>query len=214
MQHVAAPIFVGRSGEVVSLFVLLPVVVGYLLGSIPFPVIISRLVKGIDLRQHGSGNMGARNAGRVLGERWFPLVLALDAGKGALAAYVGLSAFQMGGLDPLVGTVLGALAAALGHCYPVFAGFRGGLGLAATGGGLLVISPLLLGAALSSAALFWLLSRDLYIGVAITTVLFPTATLFVGFSWVLFLLFSLWGLLIFVVHWSRVARWLAARRGG
>jgi len=214
VQHVAAPIFVGKLGEVVALYILLLIMAGYLLGSIPFPIIISRLVMGVDLREHGSGNMGARNAGRVLGQRWFVVVFVLDACKGALAAYAGLSAFQMGGLDPVVGTVVGALAAAIGHCYPVFAGFRGGLGLAASAGGLLVISPPLLGAALASAALFWLISRDLYVGVVITAVLFPSATLLIGFSSVLFLLFSLWGVLIFVVHWSRVARWLAARRGG
>jgi len=197
-----------------SLYILLPVVLGYLLGSIPFPILISRWVKGVDLRQHGSGNMGARNAGRVLGDRWFAVVLALDACKGALAAYIGLSVFQYAGIDPFVGSVLGALSAAAGHCFPVFAGFRGGLGLAASAGGLLVVSPWLLGLVLVSAGLFWAISRNLYVGVAITAILFPTATFLIEFSWALFALFSLWGLLVFVVHWSRIARWLAHGRGG
>ncbi len=214
MQQRAAPIFIGKSGEVVVLLILLTVMVGYLLGSIPFPVIVSRLVKGVDLRQHGSGNMGARNAGRVLGERWFLVVFALDACKGAGAAYIGLTLFRFGGLDPFLGMVIGAVAATFGHCFPVFAGFKGGLGLAVTAGGLLVISPLVLGIALACAALFSLLTRDIYVGVAITAVLFPVSSIFVGFSWATFALFALWGLLVFMVHWSKIVKWLSARRGG
>lgn len=53
----------------------------YLIGSIPFPVLVSRYAMGIDLRQHGSGNMGAMNAARVLGKKWFPVVFGLDFAK-------------------------------------------------------------------------------------------------------------------------------------
>src|SRR5262245_13693203 len=104
----------GLSGALPSLLV------GYLLGSIPFGFLLVRLRAGVDLRQVGSGNVGATNAGRVLG-RWAAVVVyALDASKGLAAARVLPRLFDAGG--GLVPVVAG-FAAVLGHCFPVFLRF-------------------------------------------------------------------------------------------
>jgi acyl phosphate:glycerol-3-phosphate acyltransferase len=111
-------------------------VVGYLLGSIPFGLVFSKWIKGIDLREIGSGNIGASNAGRALGRRWAIAVFFCDFLKG----FVPVVAVLLLGLDRdivastqlLVGT-----AAVLGHCYSVYLRFQGGKAVA-TGCGAIV----------------------------------------------------------------------------
>lgn len=108
-------------------FVIIPLVFlgAYLVGSIPFGLIAGYLVKGVDIREHGSRNIGATNAARVLGAKWFPVVLLLDALKGLLptAAMWPLSAR----LDLMLVAACGAL---VGHLFPVYLKFRGGKGVA------------------------------------------------------------------------------------
>ncbi|HEY3365697.1 MAG TPA: glycerol-3-phosphate acyltransferase [Symbiobacteriaceae bacterium] len=193
----------------------LALVVGacYLLGSVPFPVIISRLVLGIDLREHGSGNMGATNAARVLGKRWFPLVFGLDLAKGALATYLARVLLPMAlPVDPALAAAAGGLAAVIGHCFPIFAGFRGGVGLAASAGALLVVSPWLLLSAGAGILLFWAITRNMYVGVACTALLYPL----MGWYWLragdTTLVLAAWGLVVFGVHWKDVSKWLAGYR--
>lgn len=127
---------------------------GYTLGSLPFALLVARLVRGIDLREHGSGNLGATNAARVLGPGAGVLVFILDLGKGSLAALVGLAL-----LGAPTGALLGGAAAAAGHVWPVFAGGRGGKALAASGGALLVAAWPLALQELAVAALAWTLAR-------------------------------------------------------
>jgi glycerol-3-phosphate acyltransferase PlsY len=110
-------------------------VVGYLLGSLPFGVWVGRLAMGRDIRAAGSGHSGATNTLRQAGLLPGLVVLALDLGKGFTAAWLGQ---RLGG-EPW-GPVLAAAGAVAGHCWPVFAGFRGGMGLATLGGALLAIS--------------------------------------------------------------------------
>lgn len=97
----------------------------YVLGSIPFAILVSRWRKGIDVRDYGSGNMGATNVLRVVGKGAGALTLLADMGKGLvpvlLARALGLSSAEVG---------LVALATVLGHLYPIFVGFRGGKGVA------------------------------------------------------------------------------------
>lgn len=187
----------------------------YLIGSIPFPVIVSRIVKGIDLREYGSGNMGARNAARVLGKRWFPVVFGLDFLKGAAATYLGREVIAMtAGVDPVLGAAIGGLFAVAGHCFPVFVGFRGGVGLAASAGALAVVSPSLLVTGCAGIILLWRATRDMYVGVAATALVYPLMGWYwLRASWVVAVM-ALWGVLVFAVHWSEVSRWLSARRAG
>ena len=108
----------------------------YILGSIPSALIVSRLVAGVDVRELGDGNMGARNVARTLGWKPGVVVAAVDFSKGALAV---LLAQALGlGLDWRIAS---GFCAVLGHDFPLFAGFRGGQGLAATLGALLVLAP-------------------------------------------------------------------------
>lgn len=115
------------------LFVLL---VAYLLGSLPTALVVSRAVANVDIRTIGDGNMGARNVARTLG--WGPgiVVAVADFGKGAAAVvfarYLGLA---------LEWQIAAGACAALGHDFPVFAGFRGGQGMAAILGALFVLMP-------------------------------------------------------------------------
>ncbi len=189
----------------------------YLIGSLPFPLLVSRLVKGIDLRQYGSGNMGATNAARVLGRKWFPVVFGLDFGKGALAAWLG--AFYLpvlSGGDPALGAALGGLLGVIGHCFPIYVGFRGGVGLAASAGALAVLSPLLLVGAGAGIALLWALLRNMYVGVAAAALAFPAIGWVTGLQGpAVVAVLTVWGILVFAVHFRDVrAWWLGRARGG
>ncbi len=112
-------------------------VVGYLLGSLAFAVWLPRCVAGIDVRRGGSGHAGATNTMRHLGWGWGAAVLTLDALKG----YVAVALAQEAGAGAWV-LALTAAAAVVGHIWPVFADFRGGMGNATTFGALLAVSPL------------------------------------------------------------------------
>lgn len=185
----------------------------YLIGSIPFPVIVSRWVGGVDLREHGSGNMGAMNAAAVLGRRWFPLVFGLDLAKGAGAAYLAMSVLPGGmGVRPLTAAALGGFLAALGHCFPVLAGFRGGLGLAASAGALLVASPVLIALVGAAILLFWGLSRNLYLGVAGGAAAAPLLGWWVLPEEEALLPLAAWALLIAAVNWRRARSLRKERR--
>jgi len=113
--------------------------IGYLLGSIPFGVIVAKRA-GVNIYAVGSGNPGATNILREIGKPAGYLVFVLDFLKGTLAAtWFYLPVFSFSG-DPNLG-VWGMPAAVLGHSYPIFANFRGGKGVATTMGGLLGVMP-------------------------------------------------------------------------
>ncbi len=117
--------------------------VSYLCGSIPFGLVIVRAVSGQDLRKLGSGNIGATNAGRVLGKTWGLFILLLDALKGAgpVLAAPWLAELSGAELSPPSARVLAAVAAILGHMFPIWLGFRGGKGVATALGVILVLAP-------------------------------------------------------------------------
>lgn len=121
---------------------LLLVLCSYLAGSIPFGLILGKLLRGIDLRDHGSGNIGATNAGRILGYRWGLVCLVLDALKGFLPVALLPQCFFATG-DPSIGhaTVLAGIATIVGHMFSCFLNFRGGKGVATSLGVLLMLSP-------------------------------------------------------------------------
>ena len=142
--------------------VFIAIVTGYLLGSIPWGYVVGKW-HGVDIRQHGSGNIGATNVFRTLGRKWGVLVFVLDALKGALAvrfAMDGLAAAPHTGwfslniahswaafrvdqvpCDQFLG-ILAGLGCFLGHCFPVWLGFKGGKGVAVGAGILFGLTPL------------------------------------------------------------------------
>ncbi len=110
---------------------------GYLLGSIPWGYWLPRWSKGVDVRKHGSGNVGAANVARVAGTRWGIAVALLDIAKGASAALVGLA------VAGSLGAVVAGAAAMVGHYRPLFLGFAQGGKAVATGlGAALAVAPL------------------------------------------------------------------------
>ncbi len=105
----------------------------YLLGGIPFGYLLGQLVAGIDIRSAGSGNIGATNAGRVLGWHWFFVVFFLDFLKGivpTVATAMLLAGSLAAGWQPTTLIILSGAAALLGHLYPVYLRFSGGKGMA------------------------------------------------------------------------------------
>lgn len=136
--------------------IVLPVgIFSYLLGSIPTAYIISKRFKGVDIRTLGDGNMGARNAFHVLGARFGYLVALADICKGALPVLIA----RLTGLTPGFQFIVGVLVI-LGHDFPVFAGFKGGQGLATSTGTMLVLFPLATCAGLAVYGIMYLIIRS------------------------------------------------------
>lgn len=117
-------------------------VAAYLYGSIPFGFLFAKVLRGRDIREIGSGNVGATNAARVLGFRYFPLVFLLDFSKGAMSAYLGgyFAGFTTA-YEPGILAVLCAVAAILGHVFPLYLKFKGGKAVAAGTGACVVLAP-------------------------------------------------------------------------
>jgi glycerol-3-phosphate acyltransferase PlsY len=125
----------------------------YFIGSASGSLLLGRRF-GIDVRKHGSGNAGATNALRTLGAKFALGVMLIDVGKGVLAVLVLPRLLPTGLLNADVYGGLLALAAAIGHCYPIWHGFRGGKGAATLFGAHMAIAPMAAGIALVA----WLLS--------------------------------------------------------
>lgn len=119
------------------MLIALLIILAYLIGSIPSGLIVGKLAKGIDIREHGSGNLGATNAFRTLGVKAGSIVIAGDILKGTLAT--ALPFLMHVDIHPLLAGVF----AVLGHVFPVFAKFKGGKAVATSGGVLLFYAPLL-----------------------------------------------------------------------
>ena len=206
---------------IIAKFILV-VVVGYLLGSIPFGLIISRRRAKIDIREYGSGRTGGTNVLRTIGRKAFLLVAALDIAKGALAVVLaGLIighdyiTFGNSGLGLLFAQVIAALAAIIGHIWPVFLKFKGGRGVATFFGGLIALCPaaglfggevLIIGAGLSGFA-----SLGSIVGVVgAYTILIPLTVIY-GLP-IEYLGYSLIGtLIILFVHRDNIRRLLTGK---
>lgn len=123
------------------------IILSYLIGSIPTSLIITKLVKGVDIRNYGSGNAGGTNVSRVLGWKYGVLVIILDALKGASAVilvarlHYGAMPFQNATPfdDFTLVQIIAGVSAVIGHIWTIFAGFRGGKGIATALGMLLFI---------------------------------------------------------------------------
>ncbi len=118
---------------------ILAVVLPYLLGSVSFGVVISKLLLKEDVRKHGSGNAGTTNTFRTYGAKIAGLVLLGDLLKGTLGAFLGTLL-----LPGIEGVYVGAIAVIFGHLFPVYFGFKGGKGVATAAGALIVINPIVL----------------------------------------------------------------------
>ena len=149
------------------MLVLLVALGGYLLGSIPFGYLVARAVRGIDIREHGSKNIGATNVGRVMGLKWFFVVFLLDFLKAAipvsLLAYGYIPVTPEGWPQTGVAAIAG-LAILLGNMFPIFLQFRGGKGAATGTGVMLPLAPIPLLVALSTFLVIFFLTRYVSLG--------------------------------------------------
>ena len=163
--------------------------IGYLLGSIPFGLLLVRFVTGRDVRSIGSGNIGTTNVLRTGSRKLAAATLLLDAGKAAAAVWIGFAAFGFH-----AGLAAGA-AALVGHCYPVWLKFRGGKGVATFFGALLASAPLVFGA----AALTWLavawFTRYSSLAALLAAAAAPVAALALGRPWIALLALVLAGVI-------------------
>jgi glycerol-3-phosphate acyltransferase PlsY len=149
----------------------------YLLGSIPFGLLFVHLVAGQDIRDFGSGNIGATNVKRLIGLRWAVTTLALDGAKGMLPAW-GAVCLSAEGPSWLVAATL--LAAVCGHMFPIYLNFKAsGKGVATAAGAFLAAAPFACGAALLVFILTVRWSRSVSAGSLAATVVLPPAVWFV-----------------------------------
>ena len=135
--------------------VLASIAIGYLLGSIPFALVVGKVFYKKDIRNYGSGNLGGSNAGRVLGKKAGLSVMTLDILKVTLAIFVA-SFFQ----NKEVSMVVAGVSAAIGHCFPIFAKFKGGKAVATMYG-------FLFGMALIGGYSFWIFFVPLFTFLAV-----------------------------------------------
>lgn len=196
------------------LWMLLGIAISYLIGSIPTAYIFCRLLKGVDVRSVGSGNVGATNASRVLGKGWGITVLALDILKGFLT----VSFF--GNILPLKGTYLSdeqlrillGLACISGHNWTIFLNFKGGKGMATTLGVLLGLAFKVSGLKLILALviLTWLLTFFLFRIVSLASLLssisLPIYAIFLRQSFTVVILSFILCLFIILRHKSNLKR--------
>ncbi len=157
------------------------VLIGFLCGSFPFSLWIVRLVKGIDLREVGSGNIGATNSLRAAGWSWGPLALLADAAKGWVAAGVLPPLFGLGGVATgAPWPFLGGLAAVAGHIFSPLVGFKGGKGVATTLGVFIALAPLSALLGMGAFLLVLAIARFVSLASLVMTVTFPVAANWLG----------------------------------
>jgi glycerol-3-phosphate acyltransferase PlsY len=161
-------------------------ILSYLVGSIPTSIIVARWRRGIDIRQHGSGNAGGTNVIRVLGWRMGVFVILVDMAKGLVATmlvarlmygpipFTNLTPFD----DFTVVQIIAGCAAILGHVWTVFAGFRGGKGIATAAGMLLGVAPIEVAVSFGVFALVFLITHYVSLGSLSAAVAFPLTMFF------------------------------------
>ncbi len=193
------------------------VLLAYLLGSIPFGLLLGRL-RGVDIRKVGSGNIGATNLTRSLGRRWGIAAFMLDFIKGGLpvltAAWVGFDEPPAGGIHYQYGQIACALAAVLGHVFPLYLRFRGGKGVATTFGAMAALVWISALAAGTVWLVLFLVTRTVSIASLAAAFVFPATTIVLFYNappsiaLPMDLLALSLGLMILVRHRSNIKRLL------
>jgi acyl-phosphate glycerol 3-phosphate acyltransferase len=185
------------------------VIAAYLLGSIPTGYLVAK-AKGIDIRNVGSGNIGATNAFRVLGKPAGTFVLLVDALKGyAAAAWMVWLLQQVMDLTAVdVGTlrIIAGICAVLGHNYTCWLRFKGGKGIATTGGVYLALAPLAVGIALAAWIVFALISRYVSVASIAAAIALPAAVWFTRDSLLLGIVTTALGALAIYKHKKNIER--------
>ena len=184
----------------------------YLLGSIPTAVWVSKLFFGIDIREHGSKNMGASNTFRVLGTGWGIFVLVVDMAKAMAAVYLANYVHESSwlGTEKMFWQLVLGLAAVVGHIFPVFAGFKGGKGVASLLGVVVAIQPWTALISVGAFVIVVVLTKYISLGSLVGAGVFATC---VFFAWSEDNSYLKWfagisALFIFMMHISNIRRLL------
>ncbi|WP_456443252.1 glycerol-3-phosphate 1-O-acyltransferase PlsY [Caldithrix abyssi] len=190
------------------------ILISYLLGSFPTAIIAGRLLKKIDIREHGSGNAGATNVFRVLGWKAALAVLFIDMIKGFVPVFFLAPAFSSSPEQVIYFQLIGAIAAILGHMYTIFAGFKGGKGVGTSAGAFLGLAPLPLLLALLTFIVVVSLTRYVSLGSLIASLVFVVILLLQRFAFQMEIPSVLLGISIVIValiwyaHRSNIKRLL------
>jgi acyl phosphate:glycerol-3-phosphate acyltransferase len=188
--------------------ILLSVIGGYLLGSIPFGLITGN-VAGVDIRQHGSKNIGATNVWRVCGWKFGLPVFLLDVGKGVGAVFIGQwAAMQWGGAADWA-MVAGAMACILGHSFPVWLRFKGGKGVATSLGAIIGLMWKVSLIVFGLWAVLFLTTRYVSLASVIAAATFPVVAFLLGASPPFLGFAILAATLVIVLHKTNIQRLLA-----
>lgn len=159
---------------------LLLLIGAYLIGSFATAVWVSKGVFGIDIREHGSGNAGATNTFRVLGPKAGTFVMLVDMLKGVLAVRLSYLITPYDTPEQLINLQVGlGLAAVVGHIFPIWAGFRGGKGIATLFGMVLAIQPLVALCCVGVFLMILFLTRYVSLSSIIASIAFPVLILFI-----------------------------------
>ena len=156
------------------------ILASYVLGSVSFASLLVRVVDGVDLRTVGSGNLGATNAGRILGPRWAVMIYLLDFLKGFAPTLIGrevLAQWDAPIAQYLPLAMLMGAAAFIGHCFPFYLGFKGGKGVATASGVILAVSWPAFAASMIAFGVTLLASRMVSLGSIAAAIVLPVAYL-------------------------------------
>lgn len=186
------------------------IILAYFIGSIPTALIVSKKFFGIDIRDYGSGNMGATNTFRVLGKRYGTMVMLFDILKGmAAVGLYSLIPFYMTHELERTNLMLGlGIAAVAGHIFPVFAGFRGGKGVATLLGMVLAIQPVIAVSCIGIFLLVLFLTRYVSLSSILAAIALPICVLWIwNEGEILYRVFAIIvAILVIVTHQKNIGR--------
>lgn len=189
---------------------LLLILIAYLIGSIPTALIVSKRFFGIDIRDYGSGNMGATNTFRVLGSKYGTMVMVIDILKGMAAVMLyNFLPFYLNHELERTNLMLGlGLAAVVGHIFPLFAGFKGGKGVATLLGMVLAIQPVIAVSCIGIFALVLYLTRYVSLSSILAAIALPICVLWIwNENEVLYRVFALIvAILVIATHQKNIGR--------
>jgi len=201
-------------GETAEGWLLLLPVAAYLCGSVPCGFLAAKLIRGVDIRETGSGNIGATNAARALGFKFFPLLVLLDLTKGLLPTLAARLLAPAGAYDPAPLVIATGLAAILGHVFPLYLGFKGGKAVATSGGVFLALSPWAVLIAGAAWGLVFALTRYVSLASITAAVALPVSVWLLaaeplGSGALLAAFATLGGLLVIYLHRPNIRRLLS-----
>ena len=188
------------------------IIIAYLLGSIPFAYIVTRLVSGKDIRQLGSGNVGGNNVFQEIGWKAAIPTAIFDVGKGAAAVAIAHWLLKAPLYEPQLFVLLAGIAAVAGHMWPIYLKFTGGNGLSATIGALAILLPWELLIVIGLLLILTAITRNLVLSVNISLLSMPISAWFLEREW-LYVGFCIILIIMLVLNFIPTARAALAKAG-